>query len=164
VIWSESGFPRGRPRRWSEVLDIPEPYRAIYKHFMYQVAPDSFESLPQYDVLPVEQWKEAWPEDPAMLMNHSCDPSCWYSHPDRFEFVARRNISSGEWITYDYAMTETVDDQPWRCSCKSRDCRGRVTASDWRLPDLRRAYWGHVARHVQDLMETAGLDEEHVEI
>jgi hypothetical protein len=154
LVWREIGLPRGRPRTWREVCAIPEPYRSIYKHYMYQVGHDSFESLPEFDRLPKEKWAEVQPQDPALFMNHSCDPTCWYPHPDCFEFVARRVILPGEWITYDYAMTETVEDQPWDCHCGADSCRGRVNATDWRLPQLRQAYWGHVARHVQDLMES----------
>lgn len=158
VVWREGGLPRGRPRRWPEVCAIPEPYRSIFKHFMYQVGPDSFESLPEFDDLPFEQWRDVRPVDPALFMNHSCDPACWYRDPDSFEFVARRTILPGQWITYDYAMTETIDDQPWGCRCGAGNCRGRITANDWRLPAVRQAYWGHVARHVQDLMESLRVE------
>ena len=154
-IWREAGVPRGRERSYAQVIAIPEPALSIYKHFMYQTGPDSFESLPQFDVLPIEQWAAARPDDPSMYMNHSCDPTVWYPSPDCFEFVARRAIEPGEWITYDYAMTETVDDQPWSCACGSQLCRGRVLHTDWQLPTLQQAYFGHIARHVQALMERA---------
>jgi hypothetical protein len=156
LIWRESGAPRGLPRSWAQVSAIPEPYLTIYKHFMYQVGRDAFESLPEFDTLPFEAWNAVWPADPTLYMNHSCDPTCWYRDTDRFEFVARRAIEPGEWVTYDYAMTETVDDQAWPCTCGAARCRGRIRGTDWRLPEVRIAYWGHVARHVQDLMETLG--------
>jgi SET domain-containing protein len=156
VIWRESGAPRGRPRSWAQVSEIPEPHLTIYKHFMYQVGHDAFESLPEFDTVPFETWSAVQPTDPTLYMNHSCDPTSWYPDPDSFEFVARRAIEPGEWVTYDYAMTETVDDQAWLCTCGTARCRGRIRGHDWQLPEVRRAYWGHVARHVQDLMETLG--------
>jgi SET domain-containing protein len=157
VIWQESGAPRSRRRRWDEVMTIPEPYRALYKHFMYQVGPDSFESLPDFDLMPPDKWHTAAIPDFTLFMNHSCDPTCWYTDPDLFEFSARRRIRPGEWVTYDYAMTETRDDQAFRCHCGAPGCRGRVLARDWQLADVRRSYWGHVARHVQDLMDRLGV-------
>jgi hypothetical protein len=155
LVWREAGLPRGRERTYAEVMAIGEPGLTIYKHFMYQTGPDGFESLPQFDVLPVEQWAAARPDDLSMYMNHSCDPTVWYPNPDRFEFVTRRLVEPGEWITYDYAMTETVDNQPWTCGCGSPLCRGRVVHTDWQLASVRQAYFGHVARHVQVLMERA---------
>ena len=81
LIWREAGIPRGRERTFAEVMAIGEPGLTLYKHFMYQTGADSFESLPQFDVLPVEQWVMARPDDPTMFMNHSCDPTVWYPEP-----------------------------------------------------------------------------------
>ena len=154
LIWREAGVPRGRERTFAEVMAIGEPGLTLYKHFMYQTGPDSFESLPQFDVLPVEQWAMARPDDPTMFMNHSCDPTVVpQSRLLRIRHPA--GGEPGEWITYDYAMTETVDDQPWTCGCGAQSCRGRVLHTDWQLAAVRQAYFGHVARHVQTLMERA---------
>jgi hypothetical protein len=154
LVWREEGVTRARFRTWREVCDIPQPYRAIYKHFMYQIGPDSFESASEFDDLPREEWYTVRPSDTGLFMNHSCDPTCWYTHPDMLEMSARRVILEGDWVTYDYAMSECVDDQPFGCQCGSASCRGRITRTDWRIPALRTAYWGHVARHVQDLRES----------
>jgi len=76
-------------------------------------------------------------------LNHSCDPSLWMAN--EVTFAARRDIAPGEELTADYAFWQ--DDEGliafWTCGCSSSLCRGRVTGSDWRLPDLQARYRGH---------------------
>ena len=42
-------------------------------------------------------------------MNHSCDPTCWFTDEDPEVMVACRDIQEGEEITYDYATSETIN-------------------------------------------------------
>ena len=73
--------------------------QAAYKHFVYQTGEDEFESLPEFDLLPQEQWAEAAPADVSMYMNHSCDPTSWFEfeHPGWVDgpgvMTARRDIA-----------------------------------------------------------------------
>lgn len=54
------------------------------------------------------------------LMNHSCEPNCGIR--GLFHTIAIRNISKGEWLSFDYAMCE---DSNWRlhCKCETKSCR-----------------------------------------
>jgi hypothetical protein len=83
------------------------------------------------------------PEDPADLMNHSCDPNVWME--DEVTLVARRDVRAGEELTADYAMFEADEGyvMPWACGCGSRLCRHTITGRDWRLPELQERYGGH---------------------
>lgn len=74
-------------------------------------------------------------------LNHSCDPNVWMQ--DAITLIARRDIVCGEELTADYALW--LYEQDWvlePCRCGSPLCRGRITANDWKLPDLQLRYAG----------------------
>jgi SET domain-containing protein len=78
--------------------------------------------------------------------NHSCDPNVWLDGP--FDLVARSDISPGEEVTVDYATFSTLPNFTMTCHCATTSCRGRVTGSDWQLPQLQDRYgdrWAPVA-------------------
>ncbi|MFZ1154735.1 MAG: SET domain-containing methyltransferase [Solirubrobacteraceae bacterium] len=88
-------------------------------------------------------------------VNHSCDPNCGVRLNDEqaFDFVARRPISAGQELTFDYAMRNfTIDHFPATCLCGSSRCRGSVTG--WKdLPANRKADYGELVApylHVMD--------------
>ena len=87
-------------------------------------------------------------------VNHSCDPNCGIrvNETDAHDFVAIRNISVNEEITFDYAMRNYgVDYFPKQCLCGSMMCRGRITG--WKdLPDeKKKKYEGVVAHYLHEL-------------
>ena len=80
-------------------------------------------------------------------MNHSCNPNVVFDHNE--DFVARNNIAPGDELVWDFG---TGFDHPrWRleCNCGEGNCRGVVTGSDWRLPELQIRYKGHFTRIIQ---------------
>ena len=85
------------------------------------------------------------PEDPADLINHSCDPTMWLA--DDVTLVARRDIAAGQELTADYCMWEADEDwvADWECRCGSPLCRGQITGRDWRQTELQERYWGHLS-------------------
>lgn len=78
--------------------------------------------------------------------NHSCDPNLWWSGA---ALVAVRDLAAGEELTYDYATGTAGGPLPegflLRCNCGSTRCRGLVERDDWRIPELRRRYDGHLS-------------------
>ena len=73
-------------------------------------------------------------------VNHSCEPNCGIglNETGAHNFVARKDISLDEEITFDYAMRNyTIDYFPYKCMCGSEKCRCRITG--WKdLPDNRK--------------------------
>ncbi|MCW3023515.1 MAG: hypothetical protein JWR30_2837 [Conexibacter sp.] len=80
------------------------------------------------------------------FVNHSCDPNCGVrlNAGQAFDFVARRPIAAGQYLTFDYAMRNfTIDHFPTACLCGALQCRGAVTG--WKdLPAARKADYGHL--------------------
>lgn len=81
------------------------------------------------------------PWNPARRMNHSCAPNC-ESHivRGRVWIVARRDITPGEELTYDYGFAYAG----WRnhpCRCGARECVGFIVDSSqrWRVRRIHAA-------------------------
>ena len=88
-----------------------------------------------------------WSSDPEQWspINHSCDPNAWI---EGLDLVARRRIEAGEEITVEYATFIAGTSEPFGCQCGASDCRGRVTAEDWQLPEIRRRYAEHCSAYI----------------
>ena len=74
--------------------------------------------------------------------NHSCDPTLW--HTDAYTLVTRRFVAAGEELTVDYATHTAEESFTMACRCGATVCRGVITGGDWRRPDFRSEYRGHV--------------------
>jgi hypothetical protein len=87
-------------------------------------------------------------------VNHSCGPNCGVrvNETGAHDFVAKRDISANEEITFDYAMRNyTIDHFPKKCTCGSNTCRGTITG--WKdLPlEKKEEYEGLVAPYLLEL-------------
>jgi hypothetical protein len=60
-------------------------------------------------------------EEPALMVNHSCDPNSGYKNVTLY---AIKNIKKGEEITFDYS---TVWFEAMRCNCGKPNCRGYIS-------------------------------------
>ena len=76
------------------------------------------------------------------FINHSCEPNCGIK--GKLKIIAIRNIKKGEWLTYDYEMTE---DSYWkmRCKCGSKNCRSTIGAFKNMPENLRKKYRGYIS-------------------
>jgi uncharacterized protein len=76
------------------------------------------------------------------FFNHSCEPNCGIK--GKFQIVAMRDINKGEWLTYDYEMTEDSD---WtmKCECGSKSCRKIIGAFKNMPNNLRVKYKGYIS-------------------
>jgi hypothetical protein len=81
------------------------------------------------------------PGQPIHYGNHSCDPNLWWASP--YTLIARRPIEAGDEVTSDYGTSTGTDDFLMTCTCGCALCRGRVTGTDWRRPDLQERYGNH---------------------
>jgi len=158
VVWAERKGAGGsttaipRTRAWIDAL--PPTSRAAYQHFMYKTGEDEYQSLAEFNDVPVERYPEVRTVDVSNYMNHSCDPTCWFvDGGDEWEgaMVARRDLRPGDELTFDYATSEDDDRaESWVCACGAPSCRGHVSPQDWGLPQVQEAYRGHFLPHVAD--------------
>lgn len=72
---------------------------------------------------------------PATLLNHSCEPNLGVreNRSRAYDFVALRDILTGEELTFDYAMTEHSLVAPLSCCCGSAACQDEIRP--WRDRD-----------------------------
>ncbi|MBI4394022.1 MAG: SET domain-containing protein-lysine N-methyltransferase [Euryarchaeota archaeon] len=65
----------------------------------------------------------------ARFANHSCDPNCESDViRGHIWIIALQDIARGEEITYDYNFD--FDDEPVRCRCGAKKCRGFIVGED----------------------------------
>jgi len=70
------------------------------------------------------------------FFNHSCEGNLGFD--ERGDFVARRRVSAGEELTYDYGLAESNPSFRMSCNCRKASCRKTVTGNDWKDDDFRR--------------------------
>lgn len=104
-------------------------------------------------ICPIEPIKERL--DGVFRVNHSCNPTCGFL--GQVVLIAMRNISIGEEVTYDYAMTDAnwqnVTCTEMMCFCGAESCRGVITGEDWKLQALQRKYKGFFSTYIQRMID-----------
>jgi len=156
VVWAERARAgpdvqaTPRTRAWIEAL--PEKSRRAYCHFMYKTGDDEYQSLAEFNELPIEEYPTVRTVDVSNYMNHSCDPTCWFVDGGaeyNGVMVASRDITPGEEITFDYATSEdSILTPEFDCQCGAACCRSRVSPLDWSLPAVAERYCGHFMLHI----------------
>ncbi|MCP4598271.1 SET domain-containing protein [Neptuniibacter sp.] len=92
--------------------------------------------LPHRDKFSLElKGKHILIDQPGVLVNHSCQPNCYLvaNQYNAYDFIALKEISAGEEITFDY---ETIESQVVgfnQCHCGSDLCRGAMNSQ---IPNL----------------------------
>lgn len=91
--------------------------------------------------------------EPNDCFNHSCEPNLGFS--GQIGLVAMRDISAGEELCFDYAMSDGGPYDEFECHCGTPSCRGKVTGNDWKLAQLWEKYNGffspYLARRIEKL-------------
>jgi hypothetical protein len=90
-------------------------------------------------------------EGPGDWINHSCNPNAGLR--GQITLVAMRDITPGEEVCIDYAMTDGSPYDEFECACGAPDCRGRVGGDDWRNPALWEKYAGFFSPYLQRRIE-----------
>jgi uncharacterized protein len=80
-----------------------------------------------------------------LFINHSCEPNVGLR--GEITFVALRDVTAGEELTYDWAMEEHRRDR-MRCTCRAASCRKILTGRDWMIPALQRRYRGFFSAYL----------------
>jgi hypothetical protein len=81
-----------------------------------------------------------------LYSNHSCDANLGVR--GEITFVAMRDISAGEELTHDWAMTDDNEDDPVQCHCGAAHCRGILTGKDWQMPEVQQRYAGYFSTYL----------------
>lgn len=89
-------------------------------------------------------------DDMSVYINHSCDPNVGFR--GQVVYVAMRDIAAGEELCHDYAM-ERSDEYRLDCHCGSPLCRGKVSGSDWKRPELQQRYQGYFSLYIENKIE-----------
>ena len=89
--------------------------------------------------------KEA--ENSLIYINHSCNPNAGMK--GKKTTIAIKNIKNGEEIVIDYAMCYHGGLSVMRCNCGSKNCRKKITADDWKNPELQKKYKGYFSLFIQ---------------
>jgi len=87
-------------------------------------------------------------------VNHSCHPNCGIrvNETGAHDFVAFRDICTGEELTFDYAMRNySVDHFLPRCTCGAPQCRGKITGWKSLHEETKKAYEGFVAPYLLEI-------------
>lgn len=91
--------------------------------------------------------------DPADHLNHSCDPNCGIA--GNVVVMTMRDVTTGEQLTFDYAMCDSDPYDEFECCCGTAECRRKVTGNDWMVPELQQRYRGwfstYLARRIDEL-------------
>lgn len=90
--------------------------------------------------------------DPSDYFNHSCNPNSGLS--GQIALVAMQTIAVDEEACFDYAMSDSNDYDEFECNCGAPNCRGKVTAQDWKRPDLQERYRGYFSPYLQRQIDT----------
>jgi uncharacterized protein len=80
-----------------------------------------------------------------LYSNHSCEPNLGVR--GEITFVAMRDISAGEELTHDWAMTDD-DDYSVECNCGAASCRKILTGKEWQRADLQKRYAGYFSAYL----------------
>jgi hypothetical protein len=83
----------------------------------------------------------------ADYFNHCCDPNAGMR--GQISLVAMRDISPGEEVCFDYAMTDSSPYDEFDCACGAPGCRGKVCGGDWQNPALQVRYAGYFSPYLQ---------------
>ena len=86
-------------------------------------------------------------EASMLYSNHSCQANLGMR--GEITFVALRDVSAGEELTHDWAVTDD-DDYSVKCNCGAANCRGTLTGKDWQRPDLQERYAGYFSAYLAE--------------
>ncbi len=143
-----------KPIKKDEVLAVWGGYIITQKEFD-ALSKKKFKNIEDYATKIAEDFylvscKEGGLEDDDFF-NHSCNPNAGIR--GHIMMVAMRDIKKDEEITYDYVMTDADFDYSFNCNCGSKNCRKKITTSDWKIPALQKKYKGYFSWYIQDKID-----------
>ena len=89
--------------------------------------------------------------EPGDMLNHSCEPNCGATGTS--SICAMREISPGEELTFDYAMTDASKYDEFNCACKKPNCRQKISGTDWKNILMQKKYMSFFNSYIQKLID-----------
>ena len=95
---------------------------------------------------------------PGRFLNHSCDPNVRVGHElnasGSYDFVARRDISDGDELRFDYETSEYEVGGFDECSCGASTCRGLIMGYKHNKDAIDKLYGDGIAGYLTTEKET----------
>ena len=128
-------------------LQYHEIDKALTREELLQLCkqyPESEDFIHRYSFMPDDDafdfpktFREQNLTENCMFFNHSCDGNCGFASEDCGLVVAKKDIQSGEELTYDYQL---MDIEPTfydglNCRCGTHKCRGVLRFNHYRNVD-----------------------------
>ena len=90
-------------------------------------------------------------DKPSICINHSCEPNTGVRNNQfgGYNFIALRDIQSGEEITFDYETTEYYSIAVPICCCNSDKCRKIIRGYHFLSDNLRDRYGEYIADYLK---------------
>jgi len=151
VIWKHQPDPHGRMTAKiytkEEVDDFWKDDLDWFFHWAYRCGEDKY-------LGPLT--KDCPDREATYFQNHSCDPTTWWV--DETTLTAIRDIEPGEEITFDYATSESTEDECGfiRCLCESSNCRKEIKGDDYLRPELIEKYGDHFQPYLLERIRKMG--------
>ena len=89
--------------------------------------------------------------EPGDMLNHSCEPNCGAYGTS--SVISLSDIAIGEELTFDYAMTDSLEYDQFDCACRKSNCRGKITGKDWQNPEIQKKYNKYFSSFISKLIK-----------
>ena len=89
--------------------------------------------------------------EPGDMFNHSCEPNCGAFGTS--SVISLSEIAIGEELTFDYAMTDSLEYDQFDCACGKSNCRGKITGKDWQNPEIQKKYNKYFSSFISKLIK-----------
>jgi SET domain-containing protein len=91
-------------------------------------------------------------DEPAVVINHSCDPSLGVRNNayGGYTFHALREIKSGVELSWNYNTTEYISIAVSTCHCGANNCKGKTLGFKFLEDELRNLYGDYIADYLKE--------------
>lgn len=90
-------------------------------------------------------------DEPACVVNHSCDPNLGIKNNEYggYSFYALKDISEGAELSWDYNTTEYISIAVPECHCGADNCRGSTPGFKYLQEELREKFGEYIADYLK---------------
>ena len=89
--------------------------------------------------------------EPGDMLNHSCEPNCGAYGTS--SVISLSDIAIGDELTFDYAMTDSLEYDQFDCACGKLNCRGKISGKDWQKSELQEKYNNYFSAFISKLIK-----------